>query len=156
MHLEHPGWARSRLALNGKIPKMAILGQKMVVFGHLRGLHGVKWRETLVCQRSTHFSHNIQNSAIYNEKWKNCGPKGFAMPYVNVPFFSLLIFQLDKCCTDKYHSETYPLIFIAKLSQVPASAGLSIALFPNYPATRPTRPDPTRPTRPDMNRSAHS
>ena len=86
MHLEHPGWARSRLALNGKIPKMAILGQKMVVFGHLRGLHGVKWRETLVCQRSTHFSHNIQNSAIYNEKWKNGGPKGFAMPYVNVPF----------------------------------------------------------------------
>ena len=34
----------------------------------------------------------------------------------------------------------------AKLSQAPAPAGLSIALFPNYPATRPsrpTRPDPT-------------
>ena len=29
---------------------------------------------------------------------------------------------------------------IAKLSQAPAPAGLSLALFPNYPATRP---DPT-------------
>ena len=34
---------------------------------------------------------------------------------------------------------------IAKLSQAPAPAGLSLALFPNYPATRPDRPDPTRP-----------
>ena len=37
------------------------------------------------------------------------------------------------------------IFHIAKLSQAPAPAGLSIALFPNYPATRPdpTRPDPT-------------
>ena len=37
---------------------------------------------------------------------------------------------------------------IAKLSQAPAPAGLSLALFPNYPATRPGRPDPADPTRP--------
>ena len=37
--------------------------------------------------------------------------------------------------------------FIAKLSQAPAPAGLSLALFPNYPATRPDRPD-----RPDQTR----
>ena len=30
---------------------------------------------------------------------------------------------------------------IAKLSQAPATAELSLALFPNYPATRPGRPD---------------
>ena len=44
------------------------------------------------------------------------------------------------------------LFLIAKLSQAQAPAGLSLALFPNYPATRPGRPgrpDPTRPTRPD-------
>ena len=32
---------------------------------------------------------------------------------------------------------------IAKLSQAPAPTGLSLALFPNYPATRPGRPNPT-------------
>ena len=38
---------------------------------------------------------------------------------------------------------------IAKHSQAPAPAGLSIALFPNYPATRPTRPGRRDPTRPE-------
>ena len=69
------------------MPKMAILGQKWSFLAILRGLHGVTWPETIVCQRSTPFSHNIQNSVIYNEKWKNGGQKGFAMPYVNVPLF---------------------------------------------------------------------
>ena len=32
-------------------------------------------------------------------------------------------------------------LIVAKLSQAPAPAGLSLAVFPNYPATRP---DPTR------------
>ena len=35
------------------------------------------------------------------------------------------------------------LVDFAKLSQAPAPAGLSLALFSNYPATRPDRPDPT-------------
>ena len=35
----------------------------------------------------------------------------------------------------------------AKLSQAPASAGLSLALFLIYPATRPDPADPTRLTR---------
>ena len=37
------------------------------------------------------------------------------------------------------------LVKIAQLSRTPAPAGLSLALFPNYPATWPdqTRPDPT-------------
>ena len=41
------------------------------------------------------------------------------------------------------NTELKALVFIAKLSQAPAPAGLSLALFPNYPATRPGRPNPT-------------
>ena len=40
----------------------------------------------------------------------------------------------------------YIVIVIAKLSQAPATAGLSLALFPNYPATRPGRPGQPDPT----------
>ena len=36
---------------------------------------------------------------------------------------------------------------IAKLSQAPALAGLSLALFPVFPATRLIRPDPAELTR---------
>ena len=35
----------------------------------------------------------------------------------------------------------------AKLNQAPAPGGLSLTLFPNYPATRPNPANPTRPTR---------
>ena len=38
--------------------------------------------------------------------------------------------------------------FIAKLSQAPALAGVSLALFPVFPATRTGRPDPADQTRP--------
>ena len=51
-------------------------------------------------------------------------------------------------------SQIHTLIEImsfAKLSQAPAPVGLTLALFPNYPATRPTRPDQTRPIRPNRN-----
>ena len=49
-----------------------------------------------------------------------CGPKIF-LSKIFCSNFLLLFFDL----------------VIAKLSQAPAPAGLSLALFPNYPATRP-------------------
>ena len=66
--------------------QMAILGQKWSFLTIFRGFHGVTLAETLGTQRSTHLPHNIQNSALNDEKWENGGPKAFAIPYVNVPF----------------------------------------------------------------------
>ena len=40
------------------------------------------------------------------------------------------------------------LLDFAKLSQAPASAGLSLALFPIYPATQPDLADPADPADP--------
>ena len=51
-----------------KMPQMAILGQKWSFLTIFRGFHGVTLAETLGTQRSTHLPHNIQNSALNDEK----------------------------------------------------------------------------------------
>ena len=52
-------------------------------------LHGVPWPQTEVCQRSTCFSHNTKNLALYNEKWRNGSQKGIPIPCVNIPISRL-------------------------------------------------------------------
>ena len=76
MHFEHSGWPRSKLCPKGKI---AIFGPKWVFLAILRGFCGVECPE-----RSTYFSHNIQNSALKDEKLKNGGQKGFLILFVFV------------------------------------------------------------------------
>ena len=62
------------------------------------------------------------------------------------PFMTFWAELLDLCLSLQI-LQFLSSLFLAKLSQAPAPAELSLALFPSYPATRPdpTRPDSTIP-----------
>ena len=59
---------RVTLLQTAKMAQMAILGKKWLFLNIFRGFHGVTLAETLRHQRSTHLSHNVRNSALYDKK----------------------------------------------------------------------------------------
>ena len=69
---------------------MTEIAKKWSVFAIFLGLYWVTWPETLVCQRSTHFSHNIKN---LRQKMKKCYAKRLRDPLCKPPLIICKIFN---------------------------------------------------------------